>query len=176
MVEYGKQVNDEEWDEEFKSKTQVKQALNELKELGRSLIELPIADLDKLKLPEDVYENVLKAKKMTHGALKRQVGFLGGIIANSDYETIQENLRKLRQAHNGKVKQFHQVEQWRDELIADNKEIMNVLVATFNDLDIQYLRQLVRNAQKEAKQNKPPKSARLLFKYLQEQQEKNSEI
>lgn len=176
MVEYGKQVNDEEWDEEFKSKTQVKQALNELKELGRSLIELPIADLDKLKLPEDVYENVLKAKKMTHGALKRQVGFLGGIIANSDYETIQENLRKLRQAHNGKVKQFHQVEQWRDELIADNKEIMNVLVATFNDLDIQYLRQLVRNAQKEAKQNKPPKSARLLFKYLQEQQEKISEI
>jgi ribosome-associated protein len=106
---------------------------------------------------------------MTHGALKRQVGFLGGIIANSDYETIQANLDKLRQAHNGKVKEFHQLEQWRDELLADNKDIMNVLVANFTDFDIQYVRQLVRNAQKEAKQNKAPKSARLLFKYLQEQ-------
>jgi ribosome-associated protein len=46
---------------------------------------------------------------------------------------------------------------------------MNVLVANFTDFDIQYVRQLVRNAQKEAKQNKAPKSARLLFKYLQEQ-------
>lgn len=168
MAEYENEFEDE-WDEDFKSKTQVKQALNELKELGRELTSLPVADLDKLALPEDVYDNVLKAKKMTHGALKRQVGFLGGIIANSDYETIQANLDKLRQAHNGKVKEFHQLEQWRDELLADNKDIMNVLVANFTDFDIQYVRQLVRNAQKEAKQNKAPKSARLLFKYLQEQ-------
>jgi len=172
MIEFGKEVTDDEWDDDFQSKTQVKQALNDLKELGRELIALPNVDLDKLKLPEDVYDNVLKAKKMTHGALKRQVGFLGAIIANSEYETIQENLAKLRQVHNGKVKQFHKLEQWRDELLADNKDVMNVLVAMFADLDIQYVRQLVRNAQKETKQNKPPKSARLLFKYLQEHQEK----
>jgi ribosome-associated protein len=171
VAEYENEFKDD-WDEDFKSKTQVKQELNELKELGRDLIALPVIDLDKLNLPEDVYDNVLKAKKMTHGALKRQVGFLGGIIANSEYETIQENLTKLRQAHNGKVKEFHQLEQWRDELLSNNKDIMNVLVATFADLDIQYVRQLVRNAQKETKQNKAPKSARLLFKYLQEQQEK----
>lgn len=47
---------------------------------------------------------------------------------------------------------------------------MNVLVSRFENLDIQYIRQLIRNAQKEAKQEKTPKSARLLFKYLQEQQ------
>lgn len=170
MAEHDDDLYDDEWDENYKSKTQIKQELNELKELGRDLIELPVADLDKLKLPEDVYDNVLKAKKMSHGALKRQVGFLGGIIANSDYEAIQASLAKLRQAHNGEVKLFHQLEQWRDELLADNKDVMNVLVATLPDLDIQYVRQLVRNAQKEAKQSKPPKSARLLFKYLQEQQ------
>ena len=171
MAEYENEFDDE-WDEDYKSKTQIKQELNELKELGRELITLPVSDLDKLALPEDVYDNVIKAKKMSHGALKRQVGFLGGVIANSDYETIQANLTKLRQAHNGKVKEFHQLEQWRDELIANNKDIMNVLVATFADFDIQYVRQLVRNAQKETKQSKAPKSARLLFKYLQEQQEK----
>jgi ribosome-associated protein len=171
VAEYENEFDDE-WDEDYKSKTQIKQELNELKELGRDLIALPVTDLDKLDLPEDVYDNVLKAKKMSHGALKRQVGFLGGIIANSDYEMIQTNLKKLRQAHNGKVKEFHQLEQWRDELLTNNKDIMNVLVSTFEDFDIQYVRQLVRNAQKETKQDKPPKSSRLLFKYLQEQQQK----
>jgi ribosome-associated protein len=62
VAEYENEFEDE-WDEDFKSKTQVKQALNELKELGRELTSLPVADLDKLALPEDVYDNVLKAKK-----------------------------------------------------------------------------------------------------------------
>jgi ribosome-associated protein len=52
-----------EWDENFKSKTQVKNELNELKELGRELINMPVADLDKLELPGDIYDNALKAKK-----------------------------------------------------------------------------------------------------------------
>jgi ribosome-associated protein len=170
VTEYENEFDDE-WDENYKSKTQIKQELNELKELGRDLIALPVTDLDKLSLPEDVYDNVLKAKKMSHGALKRQVGFLGGIIAKSDYETIQSDFKKLRQAHNGKVKEFHQLEQWRDELLANNKDILNVLVATFENIDIQYVRQLVRNAQKESQQDKAPKTARVLFKYLQSLQE-----
>ncbi|HEY9149004.1 MAG TPA: DUF615 domain-containing protein, partial [Gammaproteobacteria bacterium] len=32
----------------------------------------------------------------------------------------------------------------------------------------QHLRQLMRNAMREAKQNKPPKSARELFRYLRD--------
>jgi len=39
------------------------------------------------------------------------------------------------------------------------------------EADRQQLRQLVRNANKESQQNKPPKASRLLFKYLKELQE-----
>ena len=45
----------------------------------------------------------------------------------------------------------------------------------FEQFERQYVGQLIRNAKKEQTQNKPPKSARLLFKYLSELQQ-NSEF
>jgi ribosome-associated protein len=56
-------------------------------------------------------------------------------------------------------------------LLSGDASVMSLLMNQFENFDIQYVRQLVRNANKEASQNKPPKSARILFKYLQECQE-----
>lgn len=161
---------DEDW-EDIKSKSQVKRELAELKELGRSLIALPLKDLNKLDLPEHLLEAVVKAQSMTKGALKRQVGFIGSLIAKEDYEAIQQQFDKLQQPHRGEVKQFHQLEQWRDQLIAGDNSVLDALINQFDDFDIQYVRQLIRNAHKEAKQAKPPKSARQLFQYLQQCQQ-----
>lgn len=155
-------------DDELISKSQIKRELLAIKELGRELVELPNRDLAKLNLDQDLLDQIIKAKGLTHGALKRQIGFIGGLLAHEDAELIQANLTKLRQAHNGEVKQFHQIEQWRDQLLAGDDSVMTVLRNQFEDFDIQHVRQLVRNATKEASQNKPPKSARVLFKYLQQ--------
>jgi len=135
--------------------------------LGRTLISLPVKDLDKLVLPERLYESVVKAQSMSHGALKRETGFIGRLIADEDHETIAANVAKLKQAHQGEVKQFHELEQWRDHLLSGNNDVMTMLHQQLESFDGQYVRQLVRNAAKEAKLNKSPKSARLLFKYLQ---------
>jgi len=168
---YYSDENNQEWnDSEFRSKSEIKRELLDLKELGKELLDLPIKDLEKLNLTERLMDAVLKAQPMRHGALKREIGRVGKIMVDEDHEQIKENVAKIKRAHNGEIRQFHQLELWRDELIAGDKEVMNVLVGTFEDLDIQYVRQLVRNAQKEVKQEKTPKSARLLFKYLQEQQ------
>lgn len=157
-----------EEDEELISKSQIKRELLAIKELGRELVELPNKDLTKLHLEQDLVDQIIKAKSLTHGALKRQIGFIGGLLAHEDHETIQANLAKLRQAHSGEVKQFHQLEQWRDQLLAGDDSVMAVLRNQFEEFDIQHVRQLVRNATKEASQNKSPKSARALFKYLQQ--------
>jgi ribosome-associated protein len=159
----------EDWDTE-KSKTQVKRELDALKQLGRALIDLPAKDLDKLELPEDLLEAVLKAQGMSKGALKRQVGYIGGVIAQEDHAEISRKLELLRQPHQGQVKQFHQLEAWRDRLLEGDNTVYGELIAAFEGFDVQHVRQLVRNAGREAKQNKPPKSARQLFQYLQQQQ------
>lgn len=158
--------SDDELEDE-KSKSQVKRELLELKALGRTLISLPVKDLDKLSLSERLYDSVIKAQSMSHGALKRETGFIGRIIADEDHEMITANVAKLKLVHQGEVKQFHQLEQWRDQLLDGDNDVMTMLHQQFGTFDGQYARQLVRNAAKEAKLNKPPKSARLLFKYLQ---------
>jgi len=167
------QEHDESWPEDWdseKSKTQIKRELNALKELGKALIELPLKDLQKLDLADDLLEAIVKAQAMSKGALKRQVGYIGGVIAQLDHVEIARKLDLLRQPHQGQVKQFHQLEEWRDRLLQGDNEVYAELIAEFDGFDVQHVRQLVRNASREAKQNKPPKSARQLFQYLQQQQ------
>lgn len=168
MVKFGPLgTYEDEFNDDDKSKSQVKRDLLALKALGKELLGLPVKDLDKLNLSERLYEALVKAHGMTHGALKRQIGFIGGLMVHEDYETIKQSIEKIRQEHNGEVKQFHQLEQWRDDLLAGDDQVMTILRNQFEDFDIQQVRQLVRNADKESLQNKPPKSSRLLFKYLQ---------
>lgn len=161
--------SDDWFDDEFeeKSKSQLKREINELKELGRTLVEMPLRDLKKIDIPDNIYEAVIDAQDMSKGALKRQIGFIGGLIAKSDYEALQQSLTKFQQAHLGEVQRFHQFEQWRDRLIAGDGDAYGELKAQYEEFDIQHARQLARNAKREADSNKAPKSARLLFKYLQ---------
>lgn len=154
--------------EDFISKSQIKRELNELKDLGRELIALPKDELLKLDLPENLQEAVLTAHGLQKGALKRQTGYVGGLVAKSDYESIKKQLSVLKQPQREAKQRLHQLEDWRDRLLAGDNLIVTELHNQFEDFDGQHVRQLVRNAKREAQQNQPPKSARLLFKYLQQ--------
>jgi len=174
MKKFGEEgTYEDEWEDE-KSKSEVKRELLALKELGKELLKLPVKDLGKLNLSERLYEALLKAQDMKKGALKRQTATIGGLIVHEDHDSIKQSIEKIRQEHNGQVKQFHQLEQRRDELLAGDNEVMSILRNQFDSFDMQHVRQLVRNANKEAAAEKPAKSARLLFKYLQQCQSEQS--
>ena len=118
---------DEDMFEDEKSKSQVKRELLELKALGKTLIALPLKDLNKLDLPERVYDAVVKAQSMSHGALKREMGFIARLIDDEDHEQIVVNVAKIKQVHQGEMKQFHQLEQWRDDLLVGDANIVTFL-------------------------------------------------
>ncbi|MBL1320688.1 MAG: DUF615 domain-containing protein [Methylophaga sp.] len=168
MKKFGEEgTYEDEWEFE-KSKSQIKRELLALKDLGKDLLNLPIKDIEKLKLSERLHEALVKAQGMTKGALKRQIGTIGGLMVHEDYDEIKLSIDRIKQQHNGEVKKFHQLELWRDQLLVGDNDVMTVLRNQFEDFDIQHVRQLVRNANKETEQEKPQKSARILFKYLQE--------
>ncbi|MFR1025036.1 MAG: DUF615 domain-containing protein [Parasutterella sp.] len=50
-------------------------------------------------------------------------------------------------------------------MIADDAALTK-FIAQFPDVNVQEVRQLIRNARKEAEGNKPPKSARALYKLI----------
>ena len=147
------------------NKAALKREMKLLHELGRELVNLPANKLEAITLSERVIDAVILARKLKKAALQRQLRYISGVMSEEDIETIQNQLKQLALPQQQETEAFHELEEWRDKLIANDNNLLNELVETMN-ADRQHLRQLVRNASKEAQQNKPPKAARLLFKYL----------
>ncbi len=153
-------------DEEQKSKSQIKREMQALRDLGKQLIALPDSILDKIPLTDKLRDAVLAAKGFKREALRRQVQYIGGLMREVDADEVRRTLEGLARPHREEVQVLHEVEQWRDALIEGDSALLEELANQFEAADRQHLRQLVRNARTERERNKPPKSARALFRYL----------
>ncbi len=158
----------QEFDELPKSKSQIKRELQELQALGKKLVELPDKQLITVPISDKLRDAILAAKTMKHGALSRQFKFIGNLMPNEDEASIRNALDKLQQPHKDEVNTFHALEEWRDRLLQSDQALLDELALKFDKFERQYVGQLIRNAKKEQKLNKAPKSARMLFKYLSE--------
>jgi len=152
------------------NKEQLKRETLALKELVMQLIELPPGQFDALSLDADVREQILAARKMQRGALKRQIKYLVGLLRDTDRALLERQLFRLTQVKRQQVQGFHDIERWRDELLDGNDKLVDEIVERYA-AERQRLRQLVRNARRERDASKPPKSARQLFRYLTELKE-----
>jgi ribosome-associated protein len=153
------------------NKSQIKRDIADIAQVAEELIQLSRAQLTAMQIPEKIELAVSEAKLMpsTKPARKRQLKFITGQLRKIDLSSIVEVLDRIKSKSAHGVREHHQCEQWRDKLIAsDNNEVLTELVDKFPNADRQHLRQLQRNAQKEAQLEKPPKASRILYKYLKE--------
>ena len=157
-------------DEELpKSKTAIKREMTELQKLGEELVNLPAAKLEKISLPEDLEEAVMLARRLKNREGKRrQLQYIGKLMRVIDSDSIRESLESFHQDSVAFRQQFHKLEIWRDRLLNEGDSALEELMREKPGMDRQHLRQLIRQAQKQASQNKPPVAARKLFKYLRE--------
>ena len=150
------------------SKSQLKREAEALQALGKELVKLPRDRLTKLDIPDVLRAEVLEAKRITsHGAIRRQMQLIGKIMRDVDAEAIAEQLAVVKGESATAKAAFHALEQWRDRLLQDD-QAATAWLAQYPSTDTQQLRQLIRNARKEAAENKPPKSSRALFRLLRE--------
>lgn len=152
--------------DEWVSKTQMKKQMDELQDLGMELTKLSSETLKKIGLPETLYEAIRDYKKITsNSATKRQRQYIGRLMRDVDAQPIRTFLAKLKgdnQAHNAFLQR---VEQARSRLLAQD-EALTEFMHTFPQADAPTLRTLIRNARKEAEQQKPPKHFRSLYQEL----------
>jgi len=149
------------------NKTQLKKEIAALFALGEKMSELTVTQLNTLDLPENIHKAVIEVAGMPHkGARKRLLKFIAGQLHKIDVEPIVEKLARLENKSAHAVREHHIVEHWRDRLMTGGDDALTVLLDEYPDADRQHLRQLLRNAQKEAEAAKPPRSSRLLYRYL----------
>jgi ribosome-associated protein len=158
-----------EYEEEWVSKTEVKRQMHALQELGAKLTKLNKEQLDKLDLGDSLRNAIDEFHRIkSNGAQKRHLQYIGKIMRTEDADEIEHAVGLFEAGHQAHTQAFHKLERWRDRLINDGNQALQEYVEEYPDADIQHIRQLIRNAQKELKLNKPPAASRKLFKYLRE--------
>ena len=149
------------------SKTQRKKDMHALQAIGEQLVELDTKKLAEFDLPEILVDAITLARPMQkHGARRRQLQYIGRLMREVDASPIQQKLDSWQQNSKHQTARLHQLERWRDRLLSD-EHALTEFAKQYPQADLQRLRLLIRNAQKEKAAEKPPNSFRLLFQELQ---------
>ncbi|HIH5776355.1 TPA: ribosome biogenesis factor YjgA [Citrobacter werkmanii] len=164
----GDDIEDEDDEIIWVSKSEIKRDAEELKRLGVELVELGKNALDKIPLDADLRAAIELAQRIKMEGRRRQLQLIGKMLRQRDVDPIRQALDKLKNRHNQQVIVFHKLEQLRDRMVDGSDEAIEEVMNLWPDADRQQLRSLVRNARKEKAGNKPPKSARQIFQYLRE--------
>ena len=140
--------------------------MHELQALGVALVRLSDAQLAATHLPHELREAVLEARRIkSNEAKRRQMQYIGRLMRELDPAPIRAQLAAL-EGHSAQANARHRrLEIWRERLLADD-EALTAFAAEHPGADIQAVRTLIRNARKEAKEGKPPRASRELFRVL----------
>ena len=134
------------------------------------MIDLKPHQLDSIEMDENLRDAIDEAKRLKprSGALKRQFQYIGKLMRFEDADVIEKGINGCDLKHEEYNKIFHRLERWRDRLLDNDEGMIDVILAEYPHTDIQHLRQLIRNTQREISKNKPPLTSKRLFRYLRE--------
>ncbi len=155
------------------SKSQRKRDSTELQSLGAELVELPEAAFRALPLPEDLHEAMREYRRTrSHEGRRRQMQYIGKLMRGVDPEPLREALARARLGGARDSLLLHQAEAWREQLLADD-DALTRWAREHPDSDLQQLRQLVRTARAQAREDAAPGQAprqarghRELFRFI----------
>ncbi|WP_105167238.1 ribosome biogenesis factor YjgA [Pseudoalteromonas sp. T1lg23B] len=169
MAKQNKPIPDEEII--YVSKSELKRDAQQYHQLAQDLANMPKKQRDKLPLSDDLIEAMVVADKIRQKseAYRRHINYITKTLR------LTENVADIEAAIGlmlNKNKQadvlLNKIELVRDELISQGDSKINELIDKYPRLERQKMRQLVRQASKEEKAQKPAKGYKELFQYLKE--------
>ena len=156
------------------SKSRRKRDADAVRELGRRLAELGVAERAAIPLDDDVRAAIDELNAIRkHGARKRQLGFLAKRLRRSDLAPVEAALERLARSARASAARHHTLERWRDRLLGavPDESPPQALTAYLDEhpqADRQRLRQLQRRALDERAAGRAPGAARELFRLLRD--------
>lgn len=152
---------------DIESKSQRKKDMLALQKIGESLIKLTEQQLATIDLPDNLFRAIQHMKSLTSNeAKRRQLQYIGKIMRQIDPESIKEALKRIEFIHEKNTTQFHRIEEWRAKLLMHGDDALNSFLVDYPNVDRQQLRQLIRNAQQDRKNNKNTGAEKALFRYI----------
>lgn len=167
------------------NKEEEKRVREEIRSLVKKLLALSADKYSDLPIDNRLRDALVEGKRLTGNAHKRHLSFLVRLVHEQGFADIRTAHERIHHGVRTDPHKIRETENYRDRLLDGDKSVIDELLARFTDVDIQYLRQLARNANKEktaelkrlseqAAQSgtdfdgtiKPTKSSKLLYQYL----------
>jgi len=160
-------INEE--DDNWVSKSQRKRECDEVLELGEKMITLNKEELAQIQMDDELRRSIEEAQRIkSNSALKRQKHFIAKVLRGLNDETLEAQVERVLHKHDIYNADFKRMEKWRDSIIENGDRGISDFLDAYPQADRSHLRQLLRNAAKEKKNNKPPAAYRQIFKYIRE--------
>ena len=152
------------------SKSQVKREMHALQDLGKRMLDLGDEQLDALPISDTLRAAIVESRRIRkHEARRRHLHYIGKILrSEDDPEAIERSLGAFVAGSEEHTRRHHLAERWRDRMIADGDRVVGEFIEYCPQADVQHLRNLVRNARKEAEKQKNTGQAKKLFRALRE--------
>ncbi|MDP2326139.1 MAG: ribosome biogenesis factor YjgA [Gammaproteobacteria bacterium] len=145
------------------SRTELKNASETLQKLGEQLLTLRADLFEGLPLPEKLRDAILEAGRISNfEARRRQKQFIGKLMHRLDARALEAVEVALRFQHGQSAREtltLHRAEKWRDDLIADDGKV-GEWMQEFPATDAQQMRALIRQARKDASEDRPGETVR----------------
>lgn len=154
--------------DDLKSKTALKNEAKDVHAFGKILVSLSAKQISQIKLPESVHEAIREFKKLKKNSAKnRQSLYLAKLLRAIDISEAQQFVAHLKFESQNEIRKFHKIEDWRNKLIADISNLTD-FVNLSPAIDIQKLRKLILNSQKEIKKGSSNKFQKELFQLIKD--------
>lgn len=152
------------------SKSQLKREMHALQDLGKRMLELSNDQLDTLTISDTLRAAIEESRRIRQNEAKRRhLQFIGKVIRQEDDpDALKRAIDAFDAGSEEHTRRHHLAERWRDRMISEGDSAVGEFVNYCPSADIQHLRNLARNARKDADKQKNTGQARKLFRYLRE--------
>ena len=132
------------------SKTRRKAQAHSLQALGEALVELPAKRLAATDMPEGLRDAIAEFQRTrSFEGKRRQLQYIGKQMRFADEAPLRAAVDAFKLGSAKDTLLLHEVERWRDELVADDAAATR-WAQTYPGSDVQQLRSLLRAARKDA--------------------------
>ena len=155
----------------YVSKSELKRDAQEFHQLGSEIAKMGKKQRERLPLNDDLKAAMVVADKISNksDAYRRHLNYIAKTLRTvENVEEIKAIIDVMLNKNNQAEVLIKKIEQLRTDLIEQGDDLINETIEQYPTLERQKMRQMVRNAAKEVKAEKPARSYKELFQYLKD--------
>jgi ribosome-associated protein len=155
-------------DENDTSKSERKRNAKRLRDIGLKLTKLNARQLSQVALTNDLTNALAEYNRInSNEAKRRQLQFIGKLMRATDFAALESTLSLVEGTSAQARYAMHQLETWRDRLIADDSALTEYLHEN-PKVDRQMLRNHMNKPRNANAQKQQRAAARALFRFLRD--------